>query len=214
MGLIGLAQSFPGARASLYNESPPSFATSNNPRLAYDSRVRFIPGLVSSGYNRQGFRLQGSFRRTTTSSGFKMDFFQIFVILSSIDQLLSLSGRPLAKAFMCVWWDCLSLTETCGNFARTPFQPRANSGNRSALFWLAGRLLLQCTGFAYQAATPCARTAGACTALPGASCYFQFRLGSFPQTVWFSVLIRSVVLSISDCAALAIGRLWLIWLET
>jgi hypothetical protein len=39
------------------------------------SRVRFRPGLQSSGYKRQGFEVQGSFRQTSTSSGFRIDFF-------------------------------------------------------------------------------------------------------------------------------------------
>jgi hypothetical protein len=40
------------------------------------SRVQFRPGLQSSGYKRQGFEVQGSFRLTSTSSGFRIDFFQ------------------------------------------------------------------------------------------------------------------------------------------
>lgn len=39
-------------------------------------RVRFRPGLLSSGFKRPGFEVQGSNRLTSTSSGFKMDFFQ------------------------------------------------------------------------------------------------------------------------------------------
>ena len=43
------------------------------------SRVRFRPGLLSSGFKRPGFGVQGSNRPTSTSSGFKMDFF-LFLI--------------------------------------------------------------------------------------------------------------------------------------
>jgi hypothetical protein len=39
------------------------------------SRVRFRPGLQSLGYKRQGFEVQGSFRQTSTSSRFRINFF-------------------------------------------------------------------------------------------------------------------------------------------
>jgi hypothetical protein len=39
------------------------------------SRVQFRLGLVSLGYKRQGFPVLCSFRQTTTSSGFEIDFF-------------------------------------------------------------------------------------------------------------------------------------------
>ena len=38
--------------------------------------VRFRPGLLSSGFKRPGFGVWGSNRPTSTSSGFKMDFFR------------------------------------------------------------------------------------------------------------------------------------------
>jgi hypothetical protein len=41
------------------------------------SKVQYRPGLQSSGYKRQGFEVQGSFRQTSTSSGFRIDFFPI-----------------------------------------------------------------------------------------------------------------------------------------
>ena len=53
------------------------FAKCPNPGHPNDLKVRFRPGLHSSGCNRPGFRLGGSFRRTSTNSGFKMDIFLI-----------------------------------------------------------------------------------------------------------------------------------------
>ena len=38
-------------------------------------KVRFRPELYSSGCNRSGFQFEGSLRQTSTSLGFKMDFF-------------------------------------------------------------------------------------------------------------------------------------------
>jgi hypothetical protein len=49
---------------------------SSFPGLPNRFRVRFRPGSDSLGYKRQGFRVQGPFWRTTTSSGFEIDFFR------------------------------------------------------------------------------------------------------------------------------------------
>jgi hypothetical protein len=46
------------------------------PGLPNSSRVQIRPGFNNLGYKRQGFKVQGLFQLTTTSSGLKIDFFR------------------------------------------------------------------------------------------------------------------------------------------
>ena len=73
-------------------------------------RVRFRPGLLSSGFKRPGFGVRGSNRPTSTSSGFKMDFFIVSIGISygSFDTLfLDFILLDVFQVILFSWYLCL-----------------------------------------------------------------------------------------------------------